>query len=43
MFMWSKSVKEAKIYETNFKSSLQMIFDGEKPSKSPITEILIES
>jgi nicotinamide riboside transporter PnuC len=32
MFMWSKSVKEAKVYEKNFKQSLQMIYDGEKLS-----------
>ena len=30
MFMWAKSVKEAMIYEENFKHSLQMIFEGEK-------------
>lgn len=30
MFMWSKSVKEAMIYEENFKNSLQMIFEGER-------------
>lgn len=27
MFMWSKSVKEAQIYENNFKQSMQMILD----------------
>lgn len=29
MFMWSKSVKEATIFENNFKQSLQMICDGD--------------
>lgn len=32
MFMWSKSVKEAQIYELNFKQSLQMMVESEKPS-----------
>jgi len=30
MFMWSKSVKEAKIFQDNFKESMQMIYEGEK-------------
>jgi len=30
MFMWSKSVKEAQIYENNFKQSMQMILDPDK-------------
>ncbi|CDW90104.1 UNKNOWN [Stylonychia lemnae] len=34
MFMWSKSVKEAQVYELNFKQSLQMMVEGDKPSKS---------
>lgn len=33
MFMWSKSAKEAYIFEVNFKHSLQMMAaDGEKPT-----------
>jgi hypothetical protein len=35
MFMWAKSVKEAQIYEDNFKQSIQMIHEGERtPLKS---------
>lgn len=41
MFMWSKSVKESKIYENNFKSSLQMIFEGDKPTKDKQAEIYL--
>lgn len=41
--MWSKSVKEAKIYETNYKASLQMIFEGEKGSPVKSRELYIET
>jgi hypothetical protein len=30
MFMWSKTVKEAYVYEVNFKQSLQFMTEGEK-------------
>ncbi len=34
MFMWSKSLKEANIYENNFHQSLEMIMEGDKQEKS---------
>lgn len=43
MFMWSMSIKEAKIYEDNFKQSLQMIFEGERPAKEKLSEIYLPS
>mmetsp|Transcript_25459 Transcript_25459/g.24789 ORF Transcript_25459/g.24789 Transcript_25459/m.24789 type:complete len:144 (-) Transcript_25459:391-822(-) len=33
MFLYTKSIKEAMVYETNFKQSLEMIYEGDKVSK----------
>ena len=34
MFMWSKTVKEAHVFEVNFRQSLQMMVEGEKSGKA---------
>jgi len=34
MFMWSKTVKEAHVFEVNFRQSLQMMVDGERSGKA---------
>ena len=41
IFMWSKSIKEADMYEQNFKQSLQMILEIEKDSPKKLQEALV--
>mmetsp|Transcript_28392 Transcript_28392/g.21195 ORF Transcript_28392/g.21195 Transcript_28392/m.21195 type:complete len:202 (-) Transcript_28392:13-618(-) len=35
MFLWTKSLKEAQVYETNYRQSVQMIYEGVREEKKP--------